>query len=115
MSIPLYANHHVRVEIIEGVRLRGIDVLTAREDQRHEADDAILLARSTELGRVLFSQDRDLLVLAAQFQRSGRFFAGVVYAHQLEVTIGQCVEDLELICGVYEPSEMQNRMIYLPL
>jgi predicted nuclease of predicted toxin-antitoxin system len=108
-------NHHIRDEITQGVRQRSVDVLTAHEDGRREADDEVLLERAVELGRVLFRQDRDLLVLAAQFQRTGKFFAGVIYAHQLEVTIGRCVDDLELICSVFEPSEMENRVIFLPL
>jgi hypothetical protein len=40
---------------------------------------------------------------------------GVVYAHQLNVTAGQCIEDLELIAKVGEPEDMANRVEYLPL
>ena len=33
----------------------------------------------------------------------------------MNVTIGQCVADLELIAKVYEPADMANRVEYLPL
>ena len=41
-------------------------------------------------------------------------FAGVIYAHQLRITIGRCVKDLELIAKAGEPEEMVNRVEYLP-
>jgi hypothetical protein len=34
---------------------------------------------------------------------------------RLNVTIGQCVADLELIAKGYEPEDMVNRFEYLPL
>ena len=43
------------------LRLRDIDVLTAQEDGSAELDDGLLLNRAAELGRVLISQDADLL------------------------------------------------------
>jgi len=42
-------------------------------------------------------------------------FAGVVYAHQLGATIGQCVGDLELIAVVYDPADMASKVEYLPI
>jgi hypothetical protein len=89
--------------------------MTAQEDRADQLSDAALLDRALGMGRILFSQDDDLLREATLRQRTGKRFAGVVYAHQLNVTIGQCVEDLELICGVSEPEEWINRLEYLPL
>jgi hypothetical protein len=48
--------------------LRGVDVLTVQEDGRAGASDAAVLDRATELGRVLFTQDDDLLVEASEEQ-----------------------------------------------
>jgi len=31
------------------------------------------------------------------------------------LTIGQCIEDLELIAKVYEPDDVANRVEFLPL
>jgi predicted nuclease of predicted toxin-antitoxin system len=52
---------HVRRAVTIALRLRAVDVLTAQEDGAAEADDKRLLDRATELGRVLVSQDEDLL------------------------------------------------------
>jgi hypothetical protein len=64
---------------------------------------------------VLFTQDEDLLVLAAIRQRSGQAFSGVIYTHQLAATIGQCIDDLELLAKALSAEECQNTVIYLPL
>ena len=115
MSIRLYVDVQVRRAITEGLRLRGVDVLTAQEDGAREFDDPDLLDRATALGRVLFTQDDDLLREANRRQQTGEAFAGVLYAHQLNVTIGQCITDLELIAQASEPAEWINRTEYLPL
>lgn len=105
----------MRRSICVSLRIRGVDVLTAQADGAAELEDPELLDRATALGRVLFSQDEDLLAEGARRQRTGEPFAGIIYAHQLRVTIGQCINDLELIAKVYEPADMVRRIEYLPL
>jgi hypothetical protein len=73
------------------------------------------LDRATALGRVLFSQDEDLLAEATKRQRGGQHFGGVIYAHQLGITIGRAVNDLELLAKAGAPEEYTNRVEYLPL
>ena len=64
MSVALYMDEHVYRAITAGLRLREVDVLTAQEDDRRNTPDPILLDRATELGRVMSSQDEDLLIEA---------------------------------------------------
>ncbi len=115
MSLCFYLDHHVPMAIAAGLRQRQIDVLTAQEDGRADWDDHQLLERAFELGRVVFTQDRDFLVLAADWQRQRRAFAGMVYGHQLRVTIGGAVQDLALIATLISPDDMRNRVEFLPL
>lgn len=115
MSLPLYMDVNVRAEISRQLRAREVDVLTSEEDGTREFSDSDLLDRATFLGRVLVTRDADLLAEAAMRQRRGVTFSGVIYAHQLLVTIGQCVADLELIAKAREPDELVNRVEYLPL
>jgi hypothetical protein len=65
MALTLYMDQHVPKAITVGLRLRGVDVVTAYNVP----------------------------------------FYGVIYAHQLQVSIGACVRDLELIAQVGEPEE----------
>jgi len=108
-------DHHVPSAITEGLRKRDVNVLTAEEDGRSEQDDEFLLARATQLGRVFFSLDRDLLGIAAQWLRDGRNFSGLVYAHQLQISIGIAVKDLEVIAKAADLKDMENNVIRIPL
>ena len=96
------------------MRLRSIDVLTAQEDGSGELTDDLLLKRATELGRVLVSQDEDLGE-GAKWLGERKDFSGIIYAHQLRITIGQMVEDLELIARATSQNEWWGRIEYLPL
>ncbi|MCL4266374.1 MAG: DUF5615 family PIN-like protein [Anaerolineae bacterium] len=115
MTVAFYMDVHVHRAITAGLRLREVDVLTAQEDGHRTATDTRLLDRATELERVLFTQDEDLLAEAKHRQTIGIYFAGIVYAHQLGVTIGRCVQELELLALASESEEMINRVEYLPL
>lgn len=115
MSLALYMDVHVRHAVTDGLRQRGVDVVTAQEDGAATFDDPALLDRAQALGRVLFSQDQDLLQEAARRQQQGVTFSGLIYGHQLRLTIGQAVQDLELLAKVYDPVDMLNRVEYLPL
>lgn len=110
-----YMDHHVPRAITSGLRRVGVEVLTAAEDARAEASDPRLLDRATELGRVFFTRDEDLLVEGSRRQSSGEEFSGIVYAHQLRVSIGECVASLTLIAGAATDEELLNSVIYLPL
>ena len=82
MAVCFYMDVHISQAITDGLRRTGIDVLTAQEDGGDELEDPDLLDRATHLNRVLFSHDDDLLKIAASYQQSGKFFAGIVYVHQ---------------------------------
>jgi len=115
MPLSLYMDENVHRAITLGLRLRQVDVLTAQEDGRSGFPDPDLLARATELDRLMFSQDTDLLAEGQLRQKQGIEFPGVVYAHQRQVSIGQCVNDLELIAQAGNPEDFKNRVQYLPL
>ena len=115
MASKLYMDHHVPKAITVGLRLREVDVITAYEDKSNELDDPLLLDRAKDLERVLFSQDDDLLAEATKRQREGVIFRGVIYAHQLRVSIGTCIRDLEIIAKAGESEDFINRVEFLPL
>jgi hypothetical protein len=71
--------------------------------------------RAGELERALFTQDDDLLAEAARRQRAGLPFRGVIFGHQLRVSIGRCIDDLEIIAKAGEPEDLLNLVAFLPL
>ena len=115
MNVKFYFDVHVSRAITQGLRLRSIDVLTAQEDGAQEVSDPELLDRATHLNRVLFTQDSDFLKEASERLRKGKVFSGIVYAHQLNIGVSQCVADLELISRAVQFNELANQVIYLPL
>jgi len=115
VSIALFMDVHVPRPITRGLRKAGVDVITAQEDGTARWSDPHLLDRATELKRVLFSQDEDLLVEAARRQRDGISFLGVIYAPQLAMTTGQFIEQLELLAKAGVPADFTNAVQYLPL
>lgn len=114
MSLRLYLDHHVPSAVAEGLRRRGIDVLTCTEDGTTRWGDERLLARATELDRILYSQDDDLLEIAHRWMAEGREFAGLAYAHQHRITLGEAVRDLELLALAGSPEDLRNHVEFLP-
>ena len=115
MTVKLYMDEHIHKAVTNGLRIRGVDVLTVQEDGLAGEPDLIILDRATALNRLIFSQDQDFLIEANRRQVEGIEFAGLVYGHQVEVSIGDCIYGLELIAKLGTPEEFINRVEYLPL
>ncbi len=107
-------DENVRDAIARGLRQRGVDVLTDQEDGMRGRPDAEVLDRATLLGRVAVSEDADFLAEATRRQRAGEGFGGVIRTPQ-GLTVGICIENLELIAKINEPEDHADRIIYLPL
>lgn len=106
---------HVPAAVTHGLLLRNVDVLTAQLDGTTKLDDSDLLDRARQLNRVLITQDEDLLGEVARRQREGIPFAGLIYAHQLSITIGQFINELELLASAGELEDFDGRVEFLPL
>jgi predicted nuclease of predicted toxin-antitoxin system len=81
VAIALFMDAHIPRAITIALRLRGVDVITAQEDNATDLSDPALLDRATVLQRALFTFDDDLLAEATRRQLQGIPFAGVIYAH----------------------------------
>ncbi len=115
MPVAFYADVHVPGPVILQLRLRGVDVLAATEEETNTLDDDKLLALAAPLQRVMVTQDIRFRVLAEEWQRSGRMFAGLIFAHQRYVSFGQMISDLELIAKATDVEYWRNRVEQLPL
>ncbi len=114
MAISLYMDQNVPRSITVGLRLKEVEVISAYEDGSSSMSDAELLDRASELCRVIFTQDDDFLVEAARRQQEGIFFRGIIYAHQLCISIRDCIDGLEIIAKAGEPEDMFNVVQFLP-
>ena len=115
MGVALYMDVHVPEAVAEQLRRRQVDVLTAIEDAAAELSDDLLLNRASQLGRVVVTFDIRFKAMAESWQRTGKPFAGLIYAHPLRVSIGQLVQNLELIAKATEQTEWVGWVEHLPL
>jgi hypothetical protein len=115
MAVALLFDVHVDHAIVSQLRLRQVDVLTAQEDAADRLPDALLLERAGQLGRPLVTQDIRLNALAEEWQRQRRSFAGLIFGHPMQVSIGQFVRDLEIIAKATDPQDWKSSVVRLPL
>ena len=115
MAIAFYMDEHVPKPITWGLRIRGVDVLTAQDDGRRATDDSVLLERATELKRVVFLFDADMLDHATARQREGIPFTGLAFAHPTRISVGECIRELEMIATAANHDDLANQIVFLPL
>lgn len=115
MAVGIYLDVHVDHAIAAQLRIRQVDVLTAQEDGASLLEDDLLLVRASQLGRPMVTHDIRFQAMAEEWQRQGHAFCGLIFAHLLGVSIGQCVKDLEIIALATDPSDWQSVIMRLPL
>ncbi len=113
--VRLYADENTRDAILQGLRRKGIDMITALEDGCSGHSDEEILRRATQLGRVLYSEDADILRIAVDWQRAGRCFCGINYGHHRDLQAARAIDDLETIAGVCVEDDLAHIVMYLPL
>ena len=98
MSIPL----------LQGLRLRGIDVTTTSDAKLVSAPDASHLGYAQREGRVVFTNDADFLRFAA----AGVSHAGIAFFPRGARSIGFVVRYLCLLHDCLNASEMRGKVEY---
>ena len=87
MEIKYHLDESVANAVANGLEHRGIDVTTSRTTGLIGASDLEQLEYATREERVLVTHDDDFLRIHA----TGAEHAGIAYAHQKRLTIGQTV------------------------
>jgi hypothetical protein len=106
-------NHHILHGLLR--RLPELDIQTAQEAGLSQASDAQILKWAIAQGRVLLTHDWYTIVeLVYQRVAEGVVVPGVVYVPQ-SMPIGRAIEELELLIVGSLPSELEGRVIRLPL
>jgi hypothetical protein len=107
--IRYYMDQHYPRPVTEGLRRKGIDVLTAQEADRCGLSDPEQLAFATTNERIMVTFDSDYLAL----HQSGTAHAGVAWCPQRKYGIGALTQLLELLHAVADRDSMRSRVEYL--
>lgn len=112
MAISYYFDAPVHRAIKIGLQIRGVNVLTAQEDDKSSAVDEVIMSRSIELNRPLVTTDHDFLVLAKTFYENDEQFPGLFFLSS-QVNIGYAVEELEFYGKAGEREDFINQVVFL--
>ena len=107
--MKFYLDEHIPKAVAEGLRRRGIDVLTVQEARRVGDPDRKLLAFAAMKRRVLVTFDDDFLALDA----AGIPHAGIIFSQAGRRSVGELLESLALIANVIDPEEMRNHVEFI--
>ena len=107
--IQFYMDQHYPGPVTEGLRRRGIEVLTAQEAGRCSLSDVEQLDFATREEWVMVTFDSDYVAL----HQSGMFHAGIAWCPQQKYGIGMLIQLLELLHGIADRDQMRNHLEYL--
>ena len=100
--------------LVNGLRARGIDVLTVGEGARRELEDDEQLEFATVTGRVLYTfNTSDFYRLHAEWLTEGKAHAGIVFAPQQRYGIGEQIRRLLKLVRVRSAEEMIGNVEFL--
>src|SRR5215207_5101682 len=111
MAVSLYFDVHVDRAVVGQLRLRNVDILTAQEDGADHFADDLLLERASKLGRPLVTHDIRFHAMAQGWQTKSRPFCGLIFGHLMQVSVGQCVKDLELLAKATDPADWISNVV----
>jgi hypothetical protein len=112
MAVAYYFDESVNRAICLGLRLRGVEVMTAQEDGRRATDDEEILTRATLLNRPLVTADQDFLAIAKARLEQSKPFSGVNFL-SFQVSVGYAIENLEFYAKAGEPEDFINEVIFI--
>ena len=101
------------VRVAEGLLRRGVEAVSAYDEDQTGISDQAQLAHARTLGAVLFTHDADLIEIAAEINRQGNEHCGVIFVEMHRLTLGECIRRLALYAEVVAADEMVNRIEFL--
>ena len=110
MSDPIkfYMDEHIPRAVSEGLRRRGVDVLTTQDAGMLGAFDRDHLMLAAEQQRVILTRDADFLRMHA----TGIRHHGIVFV-PAQAPIGGMIRDPMVLCDVLTPADMVGHVEFL--
>lgn len=115
--LRLLTDEDVHGDIVDGLRRRQpfLDLVRVHDVGLRHTPDPIILEWAAHQGRVVVSVDKKTLAVDAWDRVArGLPMPGVAILRIL-LSIGQAINELELIAIVGEPEDFRDQVIYLPM
>jgi predicted nuclease of predicted toxin-antitoxin system len=96
LDFPLLTDENIAPEVVAGLRARGCDLHTARDEQLIGRPDVDVLDRATAQGRVVVTHD---LAFARSAIRAGASFVGIIYLRPGHISAGFVLEIVDALRG----------------
>jgi uncharacterized protein with PIN domain len=115
MQIRLYLDEDASSRsLARGLRLRGIDVVTAVEAERLNVSDLAQLEFATYLGRTLLTYNiSDFHRLHTDWLREGRAHGGIILVSQSRFAVGEQLRRVLKLATSVSAEEMKSRIEFL--
>jgi hypothetical protein len=115
MKIRLYFDEDAMDgDLVHALRIRGIDVTSALEQEMVRRSDTDHLEFARSQGRVLYSFNiGDFQQLHSEHLRQGKHHSGIVLCQQQRYSLGEQMRRLLNIVGRVSAEEMRDSLIFL--
>ena len=115
MKIRLYMDEDVMDDdLVQALRDRGIDVLTALEAGTQTWEDDQQLQFAAEQGRVLYSCNKhDYCRISSAILSQGESHVGIITGVMGRYSVGEQMRRLKNIVDTLSTEEIENQVIYL--
>ena len=108
--LKIYTDENVNIEIVEGLKRRGVEAWSAIDKGKLGLTDKEELMYAIKEGAIIFTHDDDFLSLVAGSEIE---HCGIIYVHQENLSIGECIRRLKAIVETMSREEMHNRILFL--
>jgi hypothetical protein len=115
MRIRLYIDEDAMSRpLVNGLRARGIDVITVAEEKRRGLNDELQLEFATRQGRVLCTSNiGDFYRLHTEYLRQGKAHAGIIFIPQQRYGVGEQIRRLLKLISTKSAETMQSQVEFL--
>jgi predicted nuclease of predicted toxin-antitoxin system len=107
-KLKFYLDESVNIAVVDGLRRRGIDTLSAKDAGNLGLSDEEQIIYAKANNFVIVTHDADFLSLARDSEHKG-----IVFVHQQKYSIGALIRNLKLLWDVAEQKGMENHVEFL--
>jgi len=115
MQICLYVDEDAMARaVVQGLRARGVDVITALDAGMSEQGDRAQLEYAAEQGRVLYTFNvGHFCQLHSEYLDQGKSHAGIIVVYRQRYSIGEQIRRLLKAINMKSAKEMRNDLYFL--